>query len=218
MGTPHPKSSIAITIGSHTDDDDDNNICCRQCEDPIAYCHCEPLPVRAHVVPITNTNRGGAAPAFPRRNTWGTVILHDWTQAEDLNNNDLNHRGQEEEDDKETPLSHKGAEDKERKVVPHGGRGRVPTEGTAGRGVSPHCPGAGAATVRRKGKHARSVTPDGYVVNRGTMYVPIVILQDGHHNQIRARHHERQPGGVWDDGAGGANILHRNPCGAKSRL
>ena len=93
VGTPHPKSSTAITFGSNTDDDDDDDIGCGQCEDPIAYCHCEPLPVRARVVPIANTNRGGAAPAFPRRDTRGTVVLHDWTQAEDLNDNDLNHRG-----------------------------------------------------------------------------------------------------------------------------
>ena len=90
MGTPHPKPPITITLGSDTDDDDDD-IRCGQCEDPIAYCHCEPLPVRARVVPTTNTNRGGAAPAFPGRNARGTVILHDWTQAEDLNDDDLNH-------------------------------------------------------------------------------------------------------------------------------
>ena len=91
VGTPHPKSSTALTFGSNTDDNDNDNIRCGQCEDPIAYCHCEPLPVRARVVPIANTNRGGAAPAFPRRNARGTVVLHDWTQAEDLNDDDLNH-------------------------------------------------------------------------------------------------------------------------------
>ena len=88
VGTPHPKSTPADINGSDTDDDD---IHCGQCEDPIAYCHCEPLPVRTCMVSITNTNCGGAAPAFPRRNARGTVILHDWTQAEDLNDDDLNH-------------------------------------------------------------------------------------------------------------------------------
>ena len=91
MGTPHPKSTTIITIGSDTDDDDDDDIRCGQCENPIAYCHCKPLPMRARVVPIANTNRGGAAPAFPGRNARGTVVLHDWTQAEDLNDDDLNH-------------------------------------------------------------------------------------------------------------------------------
>ena len=93
MGTPHPESTTVITLGANTDDDDDDDIRCGQCEDPIAYCHCEPLPVRARVVPIANTNHGGATPAFPRRTKWGTVILHDWTQAEDLNDDDLNYRG-----------------------------------------------------------------------------------------------------------------------------
>ena len=120
MGTPHPKSPIAITIGSNTDDDDDDDIRCGQCEDPIAYCHCEPLPVRARVVPIADTNRGGAAPAFPRRNARGTVILHDWTQAEDLNDDELNNRGdKEEEDDEEAPLPHEAAEEQAGEVVPY---------------------------------------------------------------------------------------------------
>ena len=35
--------------------------------------------------------------------------------------------------------------------------------------------------MSRKGKRARSPTPDGYVVNRGTAYVPMIILQDGRH-------------------------------------
>ena len=171
VGTPHPKSPTAITFRSNTDDDDDD-IRCRQCEDPIAYCHCQPLPMRPRVVPIANTNRGGAAPAFPRRNARGTVVLHDWTQAEDLEDDDLNHRGREEEDDEE-------AKSMTREVVPHGGQGRVPAEGHAGRGVPPHRSGAGAATASHKGKRAHSATPDGYVVNRGTSYVPIIILQDG---------------------------------------
>ena len=87
MGTPHPKSTTTQTIGSDTDED----IRCGQCDDPIAYCHCEPLPVRTRVVSVTNTNHTGAAPAFPRRSARGTVILHDWTQAEDLHDDDLNH-------------------------------------------------------------------------------------------------------------------------------
>ena len=73
MGTPHPKSSTAITFRSNTDDDDNDDIRCRQCEDPIAYCHCQPLPMRPRVVPIADTNRGGAAPAFPRRSAWGQL-------------------------------------------------------------------------------------------------------------------------------------------------
>jgi hypothetical protein len=180
MGTPLPKSPITITIGSHTDDDDDDDIRCGQCEDPIAYCHCEPLPVRARVVPITNANRGGATPAFPGRNARGTVVLHDWTQAEDLNDDDLNHRGHtEEEDDEEASLPHKAAKGEEGEVVPYRGRGRLSTEGHAGGRVPPHRPGAGPSAARRKGKRTRSPTPDGYVVNRGTAYVPIIILQDG---------------------------------------
>ena len=178
MGTPHPKSTTIITIGSDTDDDDDDDIRCGQCENPIAYCHCEPLPVRARVVPIANTNRGSATPAFPGRDARGTVVLHDWTQAEDLNDDDLNHRGQE-EDNEEAPLPHEAVEGQERKVVPYRGRGRVSTEGHAGGGVSTHHAGAGTATASRKGKRARSPTPDGYVVNRGTTYVPIIIIQDG---------------------------------------
>ena len=180
MGTPHPKPPITITIGSHTDDDDDDNIRCGQCEDPIAYCHCEPLPVRARVVPVADTIGAGATPAFPRRSARGTVVLHDWTQAEDLNDDNLNHQGRtEEEDDEEATFPHEGATGTTREVVPHGGRGRVPAEGHAGGGVSTYRPGASAATTSRKGKRARSVTPDGYVVNRGTAYVPIIILQDG---------------------------------------
>ena len=178
VGTPHPKSPTIITIGSNTDDDDDDDIRCGQCEDPIAYCHCKPLPVRARVVPVTNTNRGGAAPAFPGRNARGTVVLHDWAQAEDLNDDDLNHRGQE-EDHEEAPLPYETTEDQEGEVVPYRGRGRVPTEGHAGGGVPPHRAGAGAATTSRKGKRARSPTPDGYVVNLGTLYVPIIVIQDG---------------------------------------
>ena len=77
--------------------------------------------MRARVVPIANTNRGGAAPAFPRRNDRGTVILHDWTQAEDLNDDDLNHWSREEEDDEEAVLPHKGAEGAAGEVVPYGG-------------------------------------------------------------------------------------------------
>ena len=179
MGTPHPKSSIAITIGSHTDDDDDDDIRCGQCEDPIAYCHCEPLPVRARVVPIANTIGGGAAPAFPRRNARGTVVLHDWTQAEDLNDDDLNQRGSEEEDDEEAALPGEEAKGEEGEVVPHRGRGRIPEEGHAGRRVPPHRAGTSTTTASRKRERARSATPDGYVVNRGTAYVPIIILQDG---------------------------------------
>ena len=177
MGTPHPKSSTAITFGSNTDDDDDD-IHCGQCKDPIAYCHCQPLPVRPRVVPIANTNRGGATPAFPRRNARGTVVLHDWTQAEDLNDDDLNHRGRKEEDDEETPLPDKGAEGTEGEVVPHRGRGGISAEGHTRGGVLPYRPGAGTATTSRKGKRARSATPDGYVVNQGTAYIPIIILQD----------------------------------------
>ena len=136
--------------------------------------------MRPRVVPIANTNRGGITPAFPRRNARGTVILHDWTQAEDLKDDDLNHQGREKEDDEEAPLPHKEAEDATGKVVSHGERGGVPAEeGHAGRGVPPYCAGAGAATASRKGKRAHSPTPDGYVVNRGTAYVPIIILQDG---------------------------------------
>ena len=179
MGTPLPKSSTALTFGSNTDDDDNDDIRCGQCEDPIAYCHCEPLPVRTRMVPIANTNRGGAAPAFPRRDTRGTVILHDWTQAEDLNDDDLNHRGQEEEDNEEAPLPHEAAEGAEGEVVPHRGRGGIPAEGNARGGVPPHRAGAGTTAAGRKGKRDRSATPDGYVVNRGTAYVPIIILQDG---------------------------------------
>ena len=175
MGTPLPKSTPTITVGSDTDDD---NIQCGKCDDPIAYCHCEPLPVRTRVVSIANTNCGGAVPAFPRRNAQGTVVLHDWTQAEDLDDNDLNHRGREEEDDEEAPLSHEGAEGEEGEVVPHGGRRGVSTKGDAGGGVPPHHSGAGTATTGGKGKRAHSITPDGYVVNRGTAYVPIVILQN----------------------------------------
>ena len=180
VGTPHPKSTTVITLGSDTNDDDDDDICCRQCEDPIAYCHCEPLPMRARVVPIANTNRGGAAPAFPRRSARGTVILHDWTQAEDLNDDDLNQRGREEEDNEEASLPHEATEGAKGEVVPHRGRGGVPAKGNARGGVPPHLTGTGAATVSRKGKRARSTTPDGYVVNQGTAYVPIIILQDGH--------------------------------------
>ena len=176
VGTPHPKSPIIVAIGSDTDDDD---IRCGQCEDPIAYCHCEPLPVRVRVVPTTNANRGGATPAFPRRNSRGTVVLHDWTQAEDLNDDDLNHRGREEEDDEEAPLPYETAKGEEGEVVPYGGRGGVSAEGNTGGGVPPNRTGAGTSTTRRKGKHARSPTPDGYVVNRGTTYVPIIILQGG---------------------------------------
>ena len=176
MGTPLPKSTPATFVGSNTDDDD---IRCGQCDSPIAYCHCEPLPVRTRVVLTTDTNRKSATPAFPRRDARGTVILHDWTQAEDLNDDDLNHRGREEEDDKEAPLPYKGAEGEEREVVPHGGRGGVSAEGNSGGGVPPHLSRAGATTAGRKGKRARSATPDGYVVNRGTAYVPIIILQDG---------------------------------------
>ena len=172
MGTPHPKPPITITIGSDTDDDDDDDIRCGQCEDPIAYCHCKPLPMRARVVPIANTIGGGAAPAFPRRNARGTVVLHDWTQAEDLNDDDLNHRGSEEED-------HEEAKGEEGEVVPYRGRGRVPEEGHAGGGIPSHRAGASTTAASRKGKRARSTTPDGYVVNRGTAYVPIIILQDG---------------------------------------
>ena len=117
---PHPESTPVITIRSDTDTDDDD-IRCGQCEDPIAYCHCEPLPVRTRVVLVANTNRGSATPAFPRRDTRGTVVLHDWTQAEDLNNDDLNHRGREEEDNEEAPLPYKGAEGTQGEVVPHGG-------------------------------------------------------------------------------------------------
>ena len=179
MGTPHPKSSTIIMIGSNTDDDDDDDIRCGQCEDPIAYCHCKPLPMCPHMVPTTNTNRGSATPAFPRRNAWGTVVLHDWTQAEDLNNDNLNHRDREEEDDEEAALPHQGAEGEEGEVVPYRGRGRVPAQGNAGGGVPPHRAGASTTTASRKGKRARSPTPDGYVVNRGTAYVPIIILQDG---------------------------------------
>ena len=179
VGTPHLKSSTAITFGTNTDDDDDDDIRCGQCEDPIAYCHCEPLPVRARVVPIANTIGGGAAPAFPRRNARGTVILHDWTQAEDLNDDDLNHRGSEEEDDEEAAIPGEKAKDEAGEVVPYRNRGRVSAKGYAGGGVPPHRPGASAATASRKGKRTRSATPDGYVVNRGTSYVPIIILQDG---------------------------------------
>ena len=176
MGTPYPEPSTAITFGSDTDD---NDIRCGQCEDPIAYCHCQPLPMRPSLVPIANTNCGGAAPAFPRRNAQGTVILHDWTQAEDLNDDDLNHRGHEEEDDEEAPIPDEGAEGTKGEVVPYGGRGRVPAEGHTGGGVPPHRPRMGATATSRKGKRTRSATPDGYVVNRGTAYVPIIILQDG---------------------------------------
>ena len=179
MGTPHPKSSTALTFRSDTDDDDDDDIRCGQCEDPIAYCHCEPLPVRARVVPIANTNRGRAAPAFPGRQARGTVVLHDWTQAEDLNNDDLNHRGWEKEDDEEAPLPYQTTKGAEGEVVSHRGRGGVPTEGHAGGGVPSHHSGPGATTASCKGKRARSPTPDGYVVNRGTAYVPMIILQDG---------------------------------------
>ena len=179
MGTPHPKSSTAITFGTDTDDDDDDDIRCGKCEDPIAYCHCEPLPVRARVVPIANTNRGGAAPAFPRRNARGTVILHDWTQAEDLNDDDLNHRGREEEDDEEAPLPLETEEESAGEVVSYRGRGRVPAPGNSGGGVPAHRAGTGATAASREGKRARPATPDGYVVNRGTAYVPIIILQDG---------------------------------------
>ena len=132
----------------------------------------------AHVVLITNTNRGGAAPAFPGRNARGTVILHDWTQAEDLNDDDLNHRGQK-ENDEEAPLPYETAEDQEGEVVSYRGRGGVSTEGNAGGGIPSHRARAGAATASRKGKRAHSPTPDGYVVNRGTTYVPIIIIQDG---------------------------------------
>ena len=177
MGTPHPKSTTTIAFGSDTNDDDDDDIRCGQCEDPIAYCHCEPLPVRPRVVPIANTNRGGAAPAFPRRSARGTVILHDWTQAEDLNDDELNNR--EEEDDEEAPFPHETTEEQAGKVVPYRGRGGVSTEGNAGGGVPPHRTGAGTAAASRKGMRARSTTPDGYVVNRGTAYVPMIILQDG---------------------------------------
>ena len=166
VGTPHPKSSTAITFGSNTDDDNNDDIRCGQCEDPIAYCHCQPLPMRPRVVPIANTNRGGATPAFPRRNVRGTVILHDWTQAKDLEDDDLNHRGREEEDNEEAPLPHEGAEDTTRKVVPHGGRRGVPAKGYAGGGVPPHRTGAGAATASCKGKRARSPTP---------CYVPFIM-------------------------------------------
>ena len=121
MGTPHPESSTAIIFGSDTDDDDDDDIRCGLCEDPIAYCHCKPLPMRPRLVPTANTNRGGATPAFPRRNARGTVILHDWTQAEDLNDNDLNHRGCEEEDDKEAPLPNEGAKSTQGEVVSYRG-------------------------------------------------------------------------------------------------
>ena len=179
MGTPHPKSSTALTFGSNTDDDDDDDIRCGQCEDPIAYCHCEPLPMRARVVPIANTNRRGAAPAFPGRSARGTVVLHDWTQAEDLEDDDLNHRGREEEDDEEALLPYQATKGTEGEVVSHRGRGGVPTEGHAGGGVPSHCPRPGATATSRKGKRARSPTPDGYVVNRGTAYVPMIILQDG---------------------------------------
>ena len=180
MGTPHPKSSTAITFRSNTDDNNnDNNIRCGQCEDPIAYCHCKPLPMRPHVVPIANTNRGGAALAFPRRNAQGTVILHDWTQAEDLNDDDLNHRGREEEDDEEALLPYEEAKGEEGEVVSHRGQGGVSTKGNDGGRIPPHRSGAGATTTGRKGKHTRSATPDGYVVNRGTAYVPMIILQDG---------------------------------------
>ena len=180
VGTPHPKSTTVITIRSDTDDDDDDDdIRCGQCEDPIAYCHCEPLPMRPRLVPIANTNSGGAAPAFPRRNARGTVVLHDWTQAKDLNDDDLNHRGRKEEDDEEAALPYQGAQDEEGEVVSHGGRGGIPAQGNARGGVPPHHPGTGPATARREGKRARSPTPNGYVVNRGTAYVPIIILQDG---------------------------------------
>ena len=121
VGTPHPKSTKVITLGSDTNDDDDDDIRCGQCEDPIAYCHCEPLPVRVRMVPIANTNCGGAAPAFPQRSAQGTVVLHDWTQAEDLNDDKLNNRGTEEEDDKEAPLPHEAAEEQAREVVPYRG-------------------------------------------------------------------------------------------------
>ena len=53
------------------------------------------------------------------------------------------------------------------------------TEGNAGGGVPPYRSGTSAAAVSHKGKRACSATPDGYVVNRGTTYVPIIILQDG---------------------------------------
>ena len=69
---------------------------------------------------------------------------------------------------------------KKGEVVPHRGRGWISTEGNTGGGILPHCSGAGAATTSRQGKCARSATPDGYVVNRGTAYVPMIILQDGH--------------------------------------
>ena len=176
VGTPHPKSPSANTFGSDTDD---NDIRCGLCDDPIAYCHCEPLPVRTCVVSVTNTNRGGTAPAFPRRDAWGTVILHDWTQAEDLNDNDLNQRGQETEDDEEASVPHEATEGEEGEVVPHRGRGGLPVEGHARGGIPPHRARLGPAAASRKGKRARSATPDGYVVNRGTVYVPMIILQDG---------------------------------------
>ena len=177
MGMPLPKSTLATTIRSDTDDN--NNICCGQCDNPIMYCHCEPLPVHTHVVLVANTNRGGAAPAFPRRTIRGTVVLHDWTQAEDLNDDDLNHRGREEEDDEEALLPCERVKGKEGEVVSHGGRGRVSAEGNAGGGVPTYCPREGAAATSRKGKRARSITPEGYVVNQGTAYVPMTILQDG---------------------------------------
>ena len=166
-------------IGSDTDNDDNDDIRCGQCEDPIAYCHCKPLPMRPCLVPTTNANCGGAAPAFPRQNAWGMVVLHDWTQAEDLNDDNLNHRDQEEENDEEAPLPYQKAEIENGEVVSHGRRGGVSTEGDAGGRIPPHRPGAGPATVRGKGKRARSPTPDGYVVNRGTAYLPIIILQNG---------------------------------------
>ena len=186
MGTPHPKSTTVITIGSDTDNDNDNDIHCGQCEDPIAYCHCQPLPMRPRMVSTADTDCGGATPAFPQRNAWGTVILHDWTQAEDLNDDDLNHRGQDEENDEEAALPYQGVESEEGEVVPHGGRQGLLTKGNTGGGVSTHRPGTGAATTRGKGKCARPTTPDGYVVNRGTTYVPIIILQDG--RRILARY------------------------------
>ena len=89
VDTPAIKSTEIISVRSDSDSDSDD-IQCGLCEHPIIHCSCQPLSIHARLVPTTDAVGGSAVPAFPLRHAGPTIVLHDWTQAEDLNDDTLN--------------------------------------------------------------------------------------------------------------------------------